>query len=487
MITPGTTHIGGTRAETIIASVTAQQTVGTTVFITFDPNCPVTEASVFLVYLNGKLIQRLPHTLRSAEVVTPDYTVHRVDVIAWPENLDAPDFYFTGTGTRRAHLQWEPSTSSDVSAYIVQHSTDDTTFTNYARQETFGVLTPDVYFTSNASAIVRGTPQDDRYKTATFTLTVIDDSVNTITVTNNVTDETWNIPYLIGQPIDVLDGVSILINESPILGDELTFSIGLLPYYDTPALPAGTHYFRILAEDTVGNLSEVTTGIPVSITPPPNPVQSFEIVRNGSDFNYSIVQSDSVDVEQVYIYSNYDPTTQTVLPTIDFDNPFKSIPAEPNEIVSGVLITNSYPDGDYLFVARAVTSAGIDDNTSTPITLRLPFIPPDMAKILSLSATSGTEGSVTFKLISDKISENGWYVSIKDDTDTEVYGELFEENPTAELDAFGYTIIIPGGLLPEGNLMATIYDHNEGEKSSVSFTTDETPPEPPTNITAISY
>lgn len=438
----------------------------------------------FAIYLNGRLQQIQPSQVRNASVILPNADTHEIEVIAYPSMYAIPDSYYAGIATRRVHLEWSPSASTDVVAYNIYAGTTINPTELYGVQNTVAVDGNSYDFPSGASVVISGAPSLEQYRNCTFTITVTDALLGLAEITNSVDAEVIPVVFMVGQPFTILDGISVVITEPPVDNDALTFPVRVLTYYDTATLAAGTYYFTITAIDLAGNESTQLSNILATINPPPSPVAEFELSYNHDDdeVDYTVTQSSTIGVDKIHIYSNYDPTTDTLLDAVYFITPFLVISASPNDTKTGVLLPNAdtVPAGEYQFVARSVLSTGIESDDTTLATITLPFV-ADEPTIISASARQISTSEYELTWLSDGAPSGGtWYISWAPNAGSDTH----IDPPVAVSDTpyLQYTYIgtVPGS----GSHDITI---TPGTPVTVNIVFDTTPPAPPTNGTATPY
>jgi len=490
---PGNTQPGNSVASGSVTGVTLGQTGFFTINVTwgFEPLYPISDTASynaacqdtsFGIYLNGRLVQIQPGVIRSATIIAPNADTHEVDVIAWSSQHKMPDNLYIGASIRRAHLEWEPVAASDLASYKIYHATTPNPTTLYATQSTIAVDGVSFDFTSGASVVISGAPDPvtaGQYQNCTFTLTVTDADNGVMELTNDHDAETQTLPFAVGQPVVALDGISIVVTEAPAVTDTLTFPVRVLTYYDTASLSAGTHYFAISAVDNFGNESPKTSDIPVVVPATPEPVTAFTVdYDTDTDYiTYNVAQS--ATGASVKFYSNYDPSTNTLMDDVYYIAPLLTIALTASATETGNLLdATGLPAGSYKFAARSVTAGNDEDDSTTTDDITLPY-DNGALEIISATITQISSTAYTLTWIADDIPSGDWTISWTPNDGSDTTGPIPTDAGGGFL-GYSYTGTVPGS----GEHTFTI---TAGKPYNITTTFDTTAPGTPTGATGTAY
>lgn len=454
---------------------------------------------VFLTYMDGELQRReLGHT-RNAHLIAPNPNPHLLNVMAWRAYQDPPDEDYGAIATTRAHLEWTRHTDTTIAGYQLWHSTDNITFTVYADHTTTALQTGIYVLTSGAVATIIGNANGTDDTNALYTITVTNAAASLMTVTSD-TGYSATMKYIVGTPIEVVPGVQVMFSSAPANADAATFILGVLPEYNTAVLASGTHYFKIGAIDAAGNPcdeGDLDDAIPITITPAPTPLQAFELGYDEStdEITFTATQSASADADTLVIYSNYDSTMGTLLDDIIYDAPLFTM-----ALATGITVTDevlldatSLPAGTYRFVPRAVTTAGIDDQTSVEYTMEIPYIPAALVTPYDLTATPTANGGVDLTWLATEDAPGGWEISATPDSGTLPTIETPAPGVAFNTDTFSFTVSLTAADIgTEDTYTVSVRAANVGATrfgtpATVEVTTDSTPPTAPTGLRGVPF
>lgn len=409
--------VGGPQAVGRAVNITARQTAFTGFFVSWDREATTDEDTVFLVYVDGRLAQRLSGATTSTTLIASDYDAHDVQVLAFPAHFSAPSENYGAAASTRAHLFWTRPADTSITSYKIYRSTTSTGTYTLVDTLSTPVVENETIAIGSGTLTIAGGPESTTYTNATFTLTITDAAARTATITNNVDATSIAFTYSPGLQASPIAGITFTLSATLATSDSATFLIAIPNYYDSAPLAEGTYYFKVLSFDAAGNPEDTATALAaqtpaaVTITPPPEPVTSFSVAYDESTgaLTYAATQSPTASATEIYIYSNWDGTT--LHPAVTFDSDLLTVAATASQAVSGTLVASPTVDGVYRFVARAVTSAGVDDQTASEETVTLPYVPADLPTIAFLTATPAAGGDVTLTWAADGIPVSGWRVT----------------------------------------------------------------------------
>ncbi len=478
----GCGHVGGLSALGSVDGLTARQTNGTNIGATWGYTGDDESANIYiLVYLDGRLMQILPGTALNTEVASGSYATHNLDVFPWARHHVAPDEWYGGLATYRAHLEWTRPNDSSIAYYnIYRSATAGGSYTLYATHNKPGLETGEKSFASGARCTIAGHYDGAVHTNTKFTLTITNAATNRATLTNDKDGNSVSIGYTIGAPVILLDGITATIIGTPINNDAITFIAGVQPFYDTAVLAEGAHYFKISSVDTAGNIATQHGPIFITITQPPLPVTDFEVTYDESNnyIMYSLTGSETEAVDVINIYSNYIASSNTLLDSVYYGFPFllvvTNIPGDP--YVDELLLATGKPNGTYKFVARARTNTGLEEQNGVYDEVVLPYVPAALTTPYSITATPTAGGAVILTWLSDLIPAGGWRI-------TGLVGTITVTPTASEFsNAFKFTTSLTAGQVgAEGSKTVLISARNAagtffGNAGTVTFIADATAP-----------
>jgi hypothetical protein len=491
-------HLSGESATGVVYGTTARQTAGTGVIAEWAVRGDdVGQNDFMLVYLNGRLAQRLNGSARTANLLTGSYDTNQVEVLPWRKDMAAPEEWYGAATGQRVHLEWARDTNTSTTSYNVYSSTDDITYNLLASKSEVSLERGYFEMASGATCVIAGDYGGiNDHSNTLFTLTITSASACRLQITNDKTADVFLHTYTPGIAFAFLDGVQITIDGTPADSDTCDFLVGVQPYSDSAPLADGTWYFKTSAVDQVGNESSLQeTPTIVSIAGPPMPVQAFGDENLLLSYNTAtdeitadITQSLSSAADTVNIYSNYCTDTDTLLGRVFYDWPLVSISLAAGATVEDqvILAAAGKPAGVYRFVARATTAAGVEDGAAVERTFTLPYVPPALPTPFGLIVTPIAAGAATLTFYSSALTPLEWTIG-------GLATDPLAAAPAAE-EAFGsylHTVNLDASDIgPDGTYTLTLAATDgtySGPSASVTFTTDSTPPSTPSGMVGVAF
>ncbi len=485
----GDLHAGGASATGTVTIVHAQQTGALQMHVQWTyQGFDATKNILFLVYLDGELVRRLPGNHRSANIIVPNNDPHQINIVPIRHYGDPLEEMYGAAITSRAHLRWVRETGT-LSAYEIYHSTDNITYTLDGTITKPSLQTKIDNVASGAQIEISGSysgPVTNRL----YTLTITNAAEDEAELTNDNNADMATVSYNLDHPATLFAGVQATIRGVPVNGDAISFLVGIQPEYNSTVLADGLHYFKVKSIDAADNASSLSSAITVVITRPPLPLTEINYRWDFTDPNWTLTIAGNIqtDGQWVHVYSNYDGTT--LHGEILSFTPFMSV----GPFLTGLqditlLLTDNgtLPAGTYQFIARtAVGDIGtIDDGTSVLYSVEVPYIPATLPAVIDLTAIATTGGGVLLSWYS-LIECNGWHISGVGTPQTYTLTGVESAG-----NLFGYAKSFTGVECGVEGLKTITVKSSDGGRfgtpSVVTVTTDATAPSAPTMIDAIPW
>jgi hypothetical protein len=498
----GDLAFGGTTATGEVVGLTARQSMFTGIAAEwgyFGPE-PDSDTNIFfLVFVDGRLIMRLPGAARSTELIAANFDPHLVEVIPWSRYMPVPESWYGGSIGSRAHLTWECSGTDVVSYKIYRSAAENGPYSEpIAVHATVAIDDGVKQFASGATCEILGGYGLSDHTNTIFTLTVASAAARSLEITNNKDATTRLVTYTPGRPIGLFDGVQAIVSGTPVDGDEISFHVGVPHYYDTPIQPSGTFWFAVISTDAAGNdsveaadIGAANIAIPITFVSPLAPLEEFALSYDEAtdEILYSFTLPVDVSVTQVYLYSNYTPDTGTLHDEVIYDSPILTVAAA---AVSGILLdTAGVPAGTYKFVAKAATASGVTDDTGVLQSMVIPYIPASLPTPYGLVYTALPDGEVLLTWNATERPAGGW--KIDSDIPTTINVDPEEAIAVNEDDfQFSTTLLYTFFGSVSGTYTLTITARNAagtrfGLPGEIVVVSDAVAPDGTTNVSGMAF
>ena len=435
-----------------------------------------------LLYVNSRLMQRLPGNATATVFLAAPGAAHDVQVIAWRADIAPPDSIHGAVLPTRVHLAWARSTDETLSAYLIYRSaTGSAPWTLHATHSRRGVQTGRTTLASGAQVIVAGQYDGQQYSNTVVTVTVTDVALGMATVSTG-----GIIQFTVGRPCTILGGVTVTFLSAPAVDDALDILFGIQPEYDTGVLTAGTYYFCVAAVDGAGNEGTKSAAVMATLGASAEPLEDVALSVD-EDGILHLTGSAPEGTTAVDIYSNRDG--DAVLPYVIYDAPGWTFAQDAGPVDIEVIDTADLPDGDYVFVARASNGTN-DDGTAVPLRITLPYVAPELATPVRIASESVAGGDCVLTWLASDDPPGGWQLKrggstlTVTPTATEASGSNpFAYEATAPYSLFGsadgtYTVEIRARSASGAKL---------GLPGSVSCVADSTAPGQVNGLTAVVF
>lgn len=398
----------------------------------------------FLIYLNDRLVQRVGGEVREATIFAPSEGLHDVEVIPWRSDLRYPHTIYGAATFRRLHMDFTPNpVPLSIKSYQVHKLNPLTSSPEVFDEKT--AISAEVgwhrFHLSNVWAEVAGSFTDSSFNTNS-TLTV---KYVAATDQLEITSPSEPTPLLVffrdREIVDMYRGLSIRVEGKALLqdGDAFTINLGILPYYDTPALDNGNHIFYITSVGKNGNAGPLSDPVNLQVYNPPDPPSGLSVTWSGSAWVLSGLSSSPT----VRVYSNYCGTTGVILPYIYYDYRFKEAAVTDGEFSINL---GALPgSGVVSLVCRSVDALGVESDTVDQLNVTIPYVPADLPDVMNLTGLHVGNGSVELKWFSASIPPfdedrplGYWHV----DTNLTSLDSSFQAKATIENNFIEWTLVI---------------------------------------------
>jgi hypothetical protein len=274
--------------------------------------------------------------------------------------------------------------------------------------------------------------------------------------------------------VPVFDGIRLRITGTPATSETVPLYIGLPTVWTSPAQPAGTKYWRVVALDKAGNASSPTSTVPVTVVYPPSPITDCLVSYHEGSDEIRLTGTLGSGATAV-VYSNYFPETETLLDTVSYDTPL----ASPATLPATLLDAEDLEPGVYRFVARAVLS-GLDDGTTVEQTITLPYVPASLPVPGTLAVVSLPAGQILLSWFSDEAP--AW----------QVVGPGGTEAVTPEVDGQQHQVTLTSDVVgtTDGEVLLTlraVSGSRLGTAASITGVVDSTAPGAPSALAGVAF
>lgn len=486
-------------ATGVVSEVFAQQTSLMSIHVDWPYSGEDEEDNIyFLVYVDGRLVQRLPGSARSTDIIVTSFDMHDIQVVPWRRDMNIEEDFYGSLRAFRGHLEWTRPSDPEVVGYRIYSGPSSLEATTLYDEHSQVSLETGISSIGAGDATLEVSGQynvSNGYTNTLFTIELIDDDF--LEITNDTDATTISMPYVPGVAFSPMSGIILTVNGTSPRSGTGTFLVGIQPYYDTGILAEGTTWFKIATIDAAGNESAPSSAIPITIALPPEPITDFEMVGVFYISEWvpriSFVQSASANAASIAVYTNFDQSNGVLLDDIFMDVPLYEVAAAPSTTISSFLPLNPAEvaaiSGTFKVLVRAVNSSGVDDGTTVVHTIEIPIL-AELPEPHTIIATPTVGGGVDLSWLTSEPLPTSSFWRITGDIVAPV--DDASTDPVEASDVYyryEYSLT-PAQVGPEGTYTIEILGVSgslDGPTGSVDVTTDSTLPSGISDLTGTPF